>query len=615
MNSMRMSQQQQQQQQQNITEEARRSVLRAWDILPRSITPAFALASIQVPNLVLSESDPFLFFVSEGRDPYKAAIKVANYWTRRSSLFGDRVHIPMNRTGSGALTQQQDISCLLKDFCLQLLPPDSLGRTVYVIDAARVPDFSNDVDSRCIFYQLQRAIGNVLSVTEGIVILLYLTQRTLLGSLDALLQVMAKLIGTSMPFHLCRLHILSDQNPQVAPIATSAVVHQVLTTSISNECIVTVGTSPQDFLSKLLPFGLDRQGLPSALGGFQMIGPQVPLAGVAQATPLQVGYSWMAAQSAASHHSSSSYQQLLGSQSIVAGVARMPTRTSQQEQHDTHAAASAPQEAVDETDDRKPRARADSDVMDTKSGSGGKRPRADSATPANSSHNADDENHDPEEDNVHQNVEESQEERLRKRNALYSKRKYARKKIEIEVLQDQHRAFSEDKHRLVREKERLEGPLAQARECADMYERGDQAGLDSILATQVALQQQQLQKQQLQKQRQQQQQQLSALLSIAATAPPHQNGAPTSSADEMQGQTTAAAAINSSVLGQVTVPSIQGTLSPLEAALALSAAAATCNRGMAFAPPIQGTNSLSSSIEETMARAVSAYTGGARSIA
>jgi hypothetical protein len=568
--------------QSSIAEEARRSVGSALAILPRSIAASYTMAS---PHRVLSESDPFLFLVSEGRDPYKAAIKVANYWKRRSNLFGDRVHLPMNQTGSGTLTPQ-DISCL-KDFCLQLLPQDSQGRTVYVIDAARVPDFRNEANARCVFYQLQFAIGNMLSATEGIVILLHLSQHTLWGNLDTLIQVMAELIGTAMPFHLRRLHILSDQNPEVAPITTSAVVQQVLAKSLSNECIVTIGASPQDFLSKLIPLGLDRQGLPSAFGGFQTIGPQASAAGVARAPQLhEPRFSWM--DQSAAYHGNSTYQELLGGQSIVAGVARMPN--SHHVQCANAGRASAPQE-VEETDDRKPRARTESEL--------GKRPRLDFVNTANSSHDDDEESdHGSGEDNVPQNAEESKEEKLRKRNALYSRRKYIRKKIEIEVLQDQQKKFSEDNKRLVWEQQRLEGLLSQVTECVEMHNRGDQTGL-AILTAQVARQQ-----------LLQQKQQMSALASNTAQAPP-QNAGPTSREGERQEQVGKG-------LAHVTAPIAQGNLSPLEA-LALSAAA-TSNRDTAFTtaggqgrhpPPIlQGTNM------EAMARAaVAAYTGGARSIA
>jgi hypothetical protein len=587
--------------QHNIAEEARRSVGSAIAILPRSITASYALASMQVPHRVLSESDPFLFLVSEGRDPYKAAIKVATYWAKRSNIFGNRVHLPMNQTCSGTLTQQ-DISCL-KDFCLQLLPADSLGRTVYVIDAARVPDFRNEADSRCIFYQLQFAIGNVLSATEGIVILLHLSQHSLWGNLDTLIQVMAKLIGTAMPFHLRRFHILSDQNTEVAPITTSAVVQLVLAKSLSKECIVTIGASPQDFLSKLLPLGLDRQGLPSAFGGFQTIGPQASSAGVAHSPHSQepreassrTGVSWMDQSQSAASHGMSSYQQ-----SIAAGVAHMPS--SQHEQRtDAGRAAAPPSQEVDETDDdRKPRARTESE-LDT---SPRKRSRADSVITANSSH--DEENdHGSGEDNGPQNIEETTEEKLRKRNAIYSRRKYIRKKIEIEVFQDQHKTLSVEKQRLLCEQARLEGLISQAAGCVEMYNRGDFGGLAAFTA-EVA---------------RQRQQQMSALSSNAtATAPSLHNG-PTSREGERQERMASGSfttvATNTGGLGQVTTPFTQGHLSPLEA-LALSAAATTGYRGMAFNTAGQGQqlSPIHGPSVEAMARAaVAAYTGGARSIA
>jgi hypothetical protein len=58
-----------------------------------------------------------------------------------------------------------------------------------------------------------------------------------------------------------------------------------------------------------------------------------------------------------------------------------------------------------------------------------------------------------------------QKEFIKQRNALYSKRKYIRKKIEIEVLERQSQAVTATNHMLKQEQERLERLVQQAQEC------------------------------------------------------------------------------------------------------------------------------------------------------
>jgi hypothetical protein len=264
----------------------------------------------------------------------------------------------------------------------------------------------------------------------------------------------------------------------------------------------------------------------------------------------------------------------------------MPT-SRQQERADTGVS-----QPVDETDDRKPRAKTSAELAKTanaKSSTGPrKRPRADSLDIANMSQ--DEESHQcSEDDNI--NVEESQEARLRKRNAMYSKRKYIRKKIEIEVLQDQRKACNAENQRLLREHERLKRLLAQSEECVDMYSRRDWNGLAAI--------------------------QVSVLMSSSGATARLQTGPTTNRQVEFESSLTAAA------LGQLPASSLHGNnLSPFEA-LAMSAASGPGYHGMAFYagqgqhwPPAsaQGTNMLSSM--DAMARTAGAtFTGGARSVA
>jgi hypothetical protein len=82
-------------------------------------------------------------------------------------------------------------------------------------------------------------------------------------------------------------------------------------------------------------------------------------------------------------------------------------------------------------------------------------------------------------------------ERYRQRNAMYSRRKYQRKKIEVQVLEEQRQSLLAERERLTRTNEFLQGLLDRARHIVSLHERMTQAfnrefeaaGTDAALAS------------------------------------------------------------------------------------------------------------------------------------
>jgi hypothetical protein len=127
----------------NLKDEATRLVKEALLLLPGTLTAACSVALLQSPELVDTESDPSWFLQSE-KDFRKAAFKLSMYWSKRFIYYGPRAYLPLNQSGNGALSPE-DLA-VLPTSCLQALPSDSRGRTVYWISGRRAMDFQTEAD-------------------------------------------------------------------------------------------------------------------------------------------------------------------------------------------------------------------------------------------------------------------------------------------------------------------------------------------------------------------------------------------------------------------------------------------------------------------------------------
>jgi hypothetical protein len=97
--------------------------------LPRETTEAYVEALRRAPDLVETESNPDLYMEYDHHDPWRAALRVAAYWTTRVEIFGDdRAYRPLTLTGRDALSPE-DVKLFRTGF-LMVLPNDRHGRAV-----------------------------------------------------------------------------------------------------------------------------------------------------------------------------------------------------------------------------------------------------------------------------------------------------------------------------------------------------------------------------------------------------------------------------------------------------------------------------------------------------
>eukprot|EP00977_Amphora_coffeiformis_P006651 scaffold1450_cov170-Amphora_coffeaeformis.AAC.5 len=83
----------------------------ALEQVERAIKQEFEEAREIIPDIVATETKFIDFLRCESMDPVKAAVRLSMYWKGRKILFSERWLLPMNQTGTGALSMK-DIEVL-----------------------------------------------------------------------------------------------------------------------------------------------------------------------------------------------------------------------------------------------------------------------------------------------------------------------------------------------------------------------------------------------------------------------------------------------------------------------------------------------------------------------
>lgn len=117
-------------------------VLNALSLLPNERRAAYENAQKADPRIVEAETPVTRFLAFKQNDPWAAADALAEYWNRRTELFGERAFLPMTATGNGALNAK-DLNVLSSGGFYEL-PPDVEGRPVLCFDRSRL---ANDFDT------------------------------------------------------------------------------------------------------------------------------------------------------------------------------------------------------------------------------------------------------------------------------------------------------------------------------------------------------------------------------------------------------------------------------------------------------------------------------------
>jgi hypothetical protein len=109
----------------------RKTVIEAMEQPPQELKAAYLEAADKCPQMITSESDPYLFLQQSNWDCPQAATLLATNWKVRLELFGEeQAFVPLeDLSGQGSLTEE-NIDVLASGFIV-LLPNDAQGKDVW----------------------------------------------------------------------------------------------------------------------------------------------------------------------------------------------------------------------------------------------------------------------------------------------------------------------------------------------------------------------------------------------------------------------------------------------------------------------------------------------------
>jgi hypothetical protein len=226
----------------------------------------------KAPHLIQAESDPRLFLRRENGDAVAASRRLINYWAKRLKIFGaERAYLPL-RFG-GALGQEELES--LQTGAFVRLPCDRRGRDVYCIDLSRrrkafgTASSALAVRARFVFYLSAQAFSNPKSQTEGIVILVPLTEKSSLAHPNS--KNFADLYRHVLPIRVHSVHIACCPPRDTTPLFRDCLIPSYLSSfcdwSETKNISVHLGKSQDDLVQKLQTHGFQKLGIPENLGG------------------------------------------------------------------------------------------------------------------------------------------------------------------------------------------------------------------------------------------------------------------------------------------------------------------------------------------------------------
>lgn len=168
-----------------------------------SKTNAFQEAKRDARRLVLTESDPRRYLVRWHSQVEEAAGRLADYWTLRRELFGERTFRPLVLDGNGAM-DDEDIDALATG-AVYLPPNDSSGRSVHY--TARAPFREKGVSPKALlrahFFVLSAMSENPTSQTHGFVTVRAMAGTVVPHALNKILEMLR-----TLPVRLSAAHFV-----------------------------------------------------------------------------------------------------------------------------------------------------------------------------------------------------------------------------------------------------------------------------------------------------------------------------------------------------------------------------------------------------------------------
>lgn len=233
---------------------------------------AYLEALQKAPQLIERESNPILFLRRERGDIEAACKRLFAYWTHRKQIFGEKLAFKPLELGSAICPEALGY---VKSGSFVRLPCDKQGRDVFMIDGTRRPKgvgkpMDLETRARFLFFMLSLSFANPKTQTEGIVLILYVSEKATLSIPNW--KVIRDLVQQALPFKAHCVHIAGCPTPGSRSLLADFVVPKY---AEAHGCWcegkpnvkVHLEDSEQDMLRKLTVYGLKKEGLPKSLGG------------------------------------------------------------------------------------------------------------------------------------------------------------------------------------------------------------------------------------------------------------------------------------------------------------------------------------------------------------
>ena len=239
----------------------------------REYDQALALA----PHL-LQEETPFVFFLqTDNFNQAKAAQRLALYWKYRKDLFQDRWLLPLNQTGTGALSMT-DIDILRTGYIVYHPSRGAPGSgasavaaesPIFLCDLSRVPHQDTRAELRIIFYLLHahRDDAGLRLPGKGVVVLHIVTSapRPLVNLDKQPIQV----VEEALPLRIKLVIVVQAWEEGRERLIESLAYQQVLVCNYRHgkPPVPVAGNSVAETLQNLENHGIPVNCVPTQMGG------------------------------------------------------------------------------------------------------------------------------------------------------------------------------------------------------------------------------------------------------------------------------------------------------------------------------------------------------------
>lgn len=237
----------------------------------------------RAPEVVASDTDPFIFLRTCDYDFWAAANRLCYYWKKRKEIFQDKAFLPLKMSAGGALSYEDTLT--IEAGYPALLPRTKDGRHVMFLNRNRFLRASTNINNwlRALFYIVKVVGEDERSQSEnGVLVLTALVLPRITDSEEALRRINWDLAVNAFPnrFEIHSLCLLprTMRGPAPFPEILNRPVHskrnyieQLISVAMSTPTRfsfqIHVEQEESAMRDRLIKMGMSPDGIPDCFGG------------------------------------------------------------------------------------------------------------------------------------------------------------------------------------------------------------------------------------------------------------------------------------------------------------------------------------------------------------